>query len=227
MAKHYKHNKAQYTNINQDIFMDNELSFKGKGLLCQMLSLPDDWNFSVEGLATLSKDGKGAVRGMIHELEEAGYLYRERIKGDNIYTDVVYHIFDYRCSNPATESRPSKNRSVENAPQSNTNKSNTNKSNTKNNNNPPKPPKGGKKIPPTIEEVREYAQSRGNIVDPDYFFDYYEGLNWMRGKTKVKDWQATYRTWERNSNAGSKRNETGKSNTSGNGIDYNQFVDVC
>lgn len=95
------------------------------------------------------------------------------------------------------------------------------------NNNPPNPPKGGKKIPPTIEEVREYAQSRGNVVDPDYFFDYYEGLNWMRGKTKVKDWQATYRTWERREDAGSKRTETGKSDTSGNGIDYNQFIDVC
>lgn len=95
------------------------------------------------------------------------------------------------------------------------------------NNNPPNPPKGGKKIPPTIEEVREYAQSRGNVVDPDYFFDYYEGLNWMRGKTKVKDWQATYRTWERRADAGSKRAETGKSDTSGNGIDYNQFIDVC
>jgi hypothetical protein len=117
-----------------------------------MLSLSDDWNFSVEGLATLSKDGKGAVRGMIHELEEAGYLYRERIKSDNIYTDVVYHIFDYRCSNPAAESRPSKNRPVENAPQYITNKYTTNKSTTKNNT--PLTPQGGNRgLKAIVEEL--------------------------------------------------------------------------
>lgn len=52
---------------------------------------------------------------------------------------------------------------------------------------------------PTIEEIKNYCIERKNNVDPQYFFDYYEGCNWMRGKTKIKDWQACIRTWERNS----------------------------
>ena len=51
---------------------------------------------------------------------------------------------------------------------------------------------------PTIEEIKNYCIERKNNIDPQYFFDYYEGCNWMRGKTKIKDWQACIRTWEQN-----------------------------
>lgn len=50
---------------------------------------------------------------------------------------------------------------------------------------------------PTIEEIRDYCQERKNSVDPQRFFDHYESNGWMVGKTKMKDWRAAVRTWER------------------------------
>lgn len=50
--------------------------------------------------------------------------------------------------------------------------------------------------PPTVEEVREYCQERGNDVDPQKFVDHYEANGWIRGKTKIKSWKACVRTWE-------------------------------
>ena len=56
-----------------------------------------------------------------------------------------------------------------------------------------------KKIPPTVEMVREYCKERGNDIDAEHFCDFYESKGWMVGKDKMKDWQASVRTWERQS----------------------------
>lgn len=60
--------------------------------------------------------------------------------------------------------------------------------------------------PPTIEEVRAYCNERGNNVDPEKFIDFYESKGWMVGKTKMKDWRAAVRNWERNSASKSSKN---------------------
>jgi len=53
-------------------------------------------------------------------------------------------------------------------------------------------------IPPKIELVTAYCIGRNNGIDPNNFIDHYEARGWMLGKTKMKDWQAAIRTWERN-----------------------------
>jgi len=50
---------------------------------------------------------------------------------------------------------------------------------------------------PTIKEVEEYCKSRGNNIDANYFIDYYESNGWIVGRTKMKDWKAAVRNWER------------------------------
>lgn len=57
-------------------------------------------------------------------------------------------------------------------------------------------------IPPTIEEVRAYCEERKNGVDPELFINHYTTSNWMRGKTKITDWKACVRTWERRNRNG-------------------------
>lgn len=52
--------------------------------------------------------------------------------------------------------------------------------------------------PPTIEEVQAYCTERGNNVDPQTFVDFYASKGWVVGSTKMKDWRACVRTWERN-----------------------------
>ena len=59
---------------------DRRLSLKAKGLLSVMLSLPDDWNYNMKGLARLSKDGLDSVRSTVNELERYGYVTRHRIR---------------------------------------------------------------------------------------------------------------------------------------------------
>lgn len=52
-------------------------------------------------------------------------------------------------------------------------------------------------IPPNVEEVRAYCLKRENRVNPEQFIDYYESKGWFIGKSKMKDWKAAVRTWER------------------------------
>ena len=53
-------------------------------------------------------------------------------------------------------------------------------------------------IPPTVEEVEAYCRERNNSVDAENFVDFYESKGWIVGKTKMKNWKAAVRTWERN-----------------------------
>ena len=52
--------------------------------------------------------------------------------------------------------------------------------------------------PPTIEEVRAYCLERGNSVDAERWHNHYRANGWMVGRTKMVDWKAAVRTWERN-----------------------------
>lgn len=51
---------------------------------------------------------------------------------------------------------------------------------------------------PTLDEVREYCKERGNAVDPEKWFNYYESNGWRVGKNPMRDWRACVRTWEKN-----------------------------
>lgn len=51
---------------------------------------------------------------------------------------------------------------------------------------------------PTVGEIQAYCKERGNSIDAQYFFDYYESKGWLVGRTPMKNWQAAVRTWERN-----------------------------
>jgi hypothetical protein len=53
--------------------------------------------------------------------------------------------------------------------------------------------------PPSVEEVRQYCQTRDNGVDPETFVNFYASKGWLIGKTKMKDWQAAVHTWEKRS----------------------------
>ena len=50
---------------------------------------------------------------------------------------------------------------------------------------------------PSLEEIRSYCQERGNNVDPEQFFNFYESKGWVVGKSPMKDWRAAVRTWEK------------------------------
>ena len=67
-----------FTVIANSVFKDRRLSAKAKGILVEMLSLPENWDYTLKGLTTLFSDGIDSIRQGIKELEENGYIVRER-----------------------------------------------------------------------------------------------------------------------------------------------------
>lgn len=67
---------ANYTVMSNEHLRNRDLSLKAKGLLSQMLSLPEEWDYSLEGLSRINREGVDAIRTGVRELEEHGYLER-------------------------------------------------------------------------------------------------------------------------------------------------------
>lgn len=124
---------ADFTVMSNTHFKEREMSLKAKGLLSLMLSLPDEWDYSVRGLVTLSKDGIGSVMSSLSELEEFGYLERTRAHDEKgRFAGYDYNIFEHPqaekpCTeNPNTENPNTEKPCTENPPQLNTNTLTTN-----------------------------------------------------------------------------------------------------
>ena len=77
MAVYRVEKNHDYTVMANHHLRDERLSLKAKGLLSLILSLPDDWDISIQGLATIVSDGIASVRSGIGELMDAGYIQRE------------------------------------------------------------------------------------------------------------------------------------------------------
>lgn len=71
-----------FTVMSNHHLRDKTISLKAKGLLSQMLSLPNDWDYTLRGLAAINKESIDAVRTAIHELETAGYVVRSRVRDE-------------------------------------------------------------------------------------------------------------------------------------------------
>ncbi len=69
---------AGYTVMSNHHLRNKDLSLKAKGLLSQMLSLPEDWDFTLAGLSYINREKIDAIREAIRELEKAGYVVRTR-----------------------------------------------------------------------------------------------------------------------------------------------------
>ena len=82
-----------FTIIPHEYLRDKKLSLKAKGLLSVMYSLPNDWDYSINGLCKITKSGITMIRSIITELEIYGYLERKQSKnekGQFEYTYIVY-----------------------------------------------------------------------------------------------------------------------------------------
>lgn len=113
---------SNYTVMSNYHLQDRNLSYKAKGLLSFMLSLPDDWDYSINGLVSISKEGIKAVKAILKELQDNGYLVinkNRNIHGQYEYQYLIYEQPEY----PKGEVDAGE---VENGIQINTNKQNTN-----------------------------------------------------------------------------------------------------
>lgn len=85
---------TNYTTMCNEHLKDTNLSLKAKGLLSMMLSLPDEWHYSVKGLKALCIESINTINGILQELEENGYLLRNRIYCNGKISEWEYVIFE-------------------------------------------------------------------------------------------------------------------------------------
>lgn len=84
-----------YSIISNQHLRDKRLSLKAKGLLTIMLSLPEDWDYTLAGLVILSDDGITATRNTLLELEAKDYLIRKQLKNEfGQFCNIKYYIFE-------------------------------------------------------------------------------------------------------------------------------------
>lgn len=101
-----------YTVMSNYHLRDKSLSLKAKGLLSQMLSLPEDWDYTLAGLARINCEGRDAIRAAVGELEKAGYVTRSRVRNEKGHlqgTEYVIREQPVFSAEPALEEPASEN----------------------------------------------------------------------------------------------------------------------
>lgn len=194
--------KSDFSIIPNDIFRDQNLSLRDIGLLCLMLSKPDNWEFSIKGLAAITgKDGRDAVAASSKNLEKSGYLSRSRERGENgKVSGWVWTISDTPkpalpvTVSPDTVSPDTVSPSLAKPPQVNIDLTN---------NRPKKEsaahPTPQRFVAPTEAQVAAYAKERGIQIDAGAFVDFYTSKGWKVGRSPMRDWRAAVRNWARRS----------------------------
>ena len=93
-----------YTTISNQLFKNKTISLKAKGLMAYLLSLPSDWNLSINGIVACSKEGRRAIGNTIKELISAGYIERNQIRDRGKFIGYDYFVFEQpKCSFEATD----------------------------------------------------------------------------------------------------------------------------
>ena len=107
-----------YTVMSNHHLRNRALSLKAKGLLSQMLSLPEDWDYTLQGLARINRESIDAIRQAIRELEQAGYIQRSRERDEKgRLRGADYVIFELPQPVPASVSPTLENPTLENPTQ--------------------------------------------------------------------------------------------------------------
>ena len=119
------------------------------------------------------------LRRYLEMLKAEGMINQQTTSRYSLITVLNYH--EYQVNNQQTTSKqPASNQQVTTSKQVN------NKT------------IGEKFVPPTVSQVQDYCLERKNTVDPETFVNFYLSKNWVIGKSKMKNWKAAVRTWEKN-----------------------------
>lgn len=130
-----------YTVMSNYHLKEKNMSLKAKGLLSMMLSLPDDWDYSLSGLIAICKENETALRSALKELKDFGYLRVDKLMPNETQTghiEYVYNVFEkpqkieeQKVKKQGLENQPLETQHIVEQVQLNTNKQNTKELNTK------------------------------------------------------------------------------------------------
>ena len=109
-----------YTVMSNHHLRNKDLTLKAKGLLSQMLSLPEDWDYTLKGLALINREKIDAIRQAIRELEQAGYIVRSRERDERgRLRGADYVIYEQPQTPPALDLPTLENPTLDNPTQEN------------------------------------------------------------------------------------------------------------
>lgn len=136
MAVFRVHKTKDFTVMSNRHLRDKSLTLKAKGLLSVILSLPDDWKYSIAGLAAICKEGTSAVKSALQELTEAGYVTVTKLYPNQTETGRIEYVYDIHETPQASrkqgiENLPLESQQVENQSQLSTKKQSTDNQTTK------------------------------------------------------------------------------------------------
>ena len=183
-----------YTCMGNYHLKDRKLSLKAKGLLSVMLSLPENWDYSINGLTAICIESRGIVKNTLSELKDNGYLEITKLMPNQTESGRYEYVYDIYEKPQDTKKQEVEKQGVEKQylvfdNQLNTNKSNTNILNTNKIN-------SKKFILPTLEDIQSYIKEKNLNVDGKQFYDYFTTGNWIDSKgNKVKNWKQKLITW--------------------------------
>lgn len=86
--------QSDFTVIDNNIFRNKRLSLKARGLLGTLLSLPEDWEYSINGLENILKENETAIKSTINELKRNGYLAVDKSKNSEGKFEYTYNIYE-------------------------------------------------------------------------------------------------------------------------------------
>lgn len=109
-----RYKSKEHVTINNAIMFEKGLSLKAKGLFSLVMSLPDNWDFSVVGVCAITKENECAIRAAIDELIKAGYCSRQRVREDGKYVACRYEFYERKNRSPHLENPHVENPRVEN-----------------------------------------------------------------------------------------------------------------
>ena len=78
--------------VSQSIMHDRSLKCFDRGLLITLISLPDNWDFTIKGLTRILNDGRDAIAGGLKRLQDRGYLVREQLRENGQFGDICLRI---------------------------------------------------------------------------------------------------------------------------------------
>lgn len=195
-----------YTTMCNHHLKNKEMSLKAKGLLSMILSLPDDWTYTVNGLVSICKESETAIKSALKELKELGYLVVTRERRADGKFEYIYTVYEKpqdvkpEVEKPQVENPPMDNPPMENHPlYKNTNILNTNILNIKDKKvyfpnddklnetfkdfvefrRKIKKPMADKAVQLAINELNELTQDRNEMID-------------IINQSILKGWQSFY-----------------------------------
>lgn len=204
MAYFRVNKNRDYTVMSNHHLRDRNLSLRAIGLLSKMLSLPDDWDYSVPGLVAICQESKNIIQGALKELEKNGYLVRTMTRDSSGHIGYNYDVYEQPqhtlprpekpfTVEPCTVSPSTVEPCTEKQPQLNTNKLSTNKLSTE------ESKTQEKAVEPNVVNIEDQQKQTTDCGGFAKVTQFYQDNFGMLSSYLYDDIRQTYNEWQQQS----------------------------